>query len=394
MNRGVVSAFTCARGCICALTCAMTAFAQAEVVRSETKIAPGVVRIALVDEAAPIRAWMIKADMNTKGLRFLHHFSNDKVYDKSIVPEHAKQISAAGRYTPIAGVNGEYFGYDKGLTQRLNVSDGRLVQTGYDPNVDAWSRSRFYESPDGTFHAGDVRFEGSLTLGGTAYAVTRMNSLRADPKAGTALFTADYAWDMPGDGILVEFAEPFAYGGNAAAKYQIFNIIGKVVKGESVAWKNPRFGAIVGFGTDAAAVASATGSGSASWGFKDGERAVDVRNLVGVWLTILKDGEIVPQTDQNETSPRGYPRTCLGYDPKKNTLVLFAADGRQKGWSFHTTSAWVAERLREEGCTYGAQFDGGGSTTLWDAKDGLVNHPSDLKGTRPVASALFIVSEK
>ena len=64
------------------------------------------------------------------------------------------------------------------------------------------------------------------------------------------------------------------------------------------------------------------------------------------------------------------------------TLLLYAVDGRQSGYSNGVSEANLAAELRDQGCVWAVNLDGGGSTTmsvLLPGQDGtaLVNKPSD-----------------
>jgi exopolysaccharide biosynthesis protein len=44
-------------------------------------------------------------------------------------------------------------------------------------------------------------------------------------------------------------------------------------------------------------------------------------------------------------------------------------------------------------CTDAINLDGGGSTTMWLKNKGIVNHPSDREGERPVSDAFLIIKQ-
>ena len=83
-----------------------------------------------------------------------------------------------------------------------------------------------------------------------------------------------------------------------------------------------------------------------------------------------------------------HPRTCFCLT--QDAVMFIAIDGRSKsaeGMSLYETQKY----LLNLGCVDAINLDGGGSTTLWIKDRGVVNHPSDNTGERPVANAVLII---
>ncbi|MEN8186957.1 MAG: phosphodiester glycosidase family protein [Bacteroidota bacterium] len=82
-----------------------------------------------------------------------------------------------------------------------------------------------------------------------------------------------------------------------------------------------------------------------------------------------------------------HPRTCLC---KTEESILFVTiDGRSanaQGMNLYE----LQDFLLNIGCLDAINLDGGGSTTMWIHNKGIVNHPSDKSGERPVANILLI----
>jgi MYXO-CTERM domain-containing protein len=83
------------------------------------------------------------------------------------------------------------------------------------------------------------------------------------------------------------------------------------------------------------------------------------------------------------------PRTASGISRDGRTLYLITVDGRMKGSSGMTLPE-LAAVMRGLGVWRGLNHDGGGSTTLYVAGSGVLNHPSD-GSERVVANHLGIV---
>ena len=89
-------------------------------------------------------------------------------------------------------------------------------------------------------------------------------------------------------------------------------------------------------------------------------------------------------------------RTAVGLK-QDGTIVFYAIDGRQSGYSAGLTLAELAERMAELGCVTALNLDGGGSTTFAARKPGdsalsTLNRPSD-GDARKCANFIFLVRE-
>lgn len=97
--------------------------------------------------------------------------------------------------------------------------------------------------------------------------------------------------------------------------------------------------------------------------------------------------------DSSSFNVTRHPRTCVGKMSNGN-IVLVVADGRNEvadGLNLFE----LRQIVRWLGCDAAINFDGGGSSTLWTKKYGVVNHPSDNKvwdneGERKVANVLLL----
>ena len=85
------------------------------------------------------------------------------------------------------------------------------------------------------------------------------------------------------------------------------------------------------------------------------------------------------------------PRTCIGVN--SDFIILATIDGRSATAS-GMTLAEVQRFFERLKCTSALNLDGGGSTALWIKGEGIVNHPSDREGERPVSDIVFIKRER
>lgn len=86
---------------------------------------------------------------------------------------------------------------------------------------------------------------------------------------------------------------------------------------------------------------------------------------------------------------RRNPRTIAGITADHH-LLLVAIDGRQPDWSVGASFVEEARVMRSLGAVTAVNLDGGGSTTV-TIGDNLVNRPSDEEGERPIGDALLLL---
>jgi Phosphodiester glycosidase/FG-GAP-like repeat len=95
--------------------------------------------------------------------------------------------------------------------------------------------------------------------------------------------------------------------------------------------------------------------------------------LSGHW-TLIDDGAL----RDNDGDVGTHPRTAVGLSKDKRTLILLVVDGRnlgagRRGMTYNQLTAQMASL----GAHWALGMDGGGSTTMWMAGQGVLNFPSD-----------------
>jgi hypothetical protein len=82
------------------------------------------------------------------------------------------------------------------------------------------------------------------------------------------------------------------------------------------------------------------------------------------------------------------PRTGIGFDATKKTLIVAVVDGYQAGYSRGIRQDDFAALLHSFGTDSAMELDGGGSSTMW-LEGKIANRPPDAEGERYVANALL-----
>ena len=110
---------------------------------------------------------------------------------------------------------------------------------------------------------------------------------------------------------------------------------------------------------------------------------------------LIKDGFAVELPYYKGFSDKRHPRSVVF--EKDGKICLMVIDGRSKGNAAGMTLDEVQQYLQSmdggKGCRNAVNLDGGGSSTLWLVKEGVLNHPSDNskfdhKGERRVANSI------
>lgn len=107
---------------------------------------------------------------------------------------------------------------------------------------------------------------------------------------------------------------------------------------------------------------------------------------------LLLGGQMMPVDSVGFNTDR-HPRSCACIS-KSGKVRLITVDGRHQEASGMSIKE-LGALMRGFNCREAINLDGGGSTTMWVKKRGVVNHPSDNrvfdhKGQRKVANAIVI----
>lgn len=116
----------------------------------------------------------------------------------------------------------------------------------------------------------------------------------------------------------------------------------------------------------------------------------DITEICGGDVRILNSNKVTTEAIRWINTPSAaYSRSMVGYSQDRNHLVLCAVDGSiptSDGVSYYEG----ADVMRYLGCYDALDLDGGGSTAIWEHKNGIVNNLRD-GSERAVGNGIFFV---
>lgn len=114
-----------------------------------------------------------------------------------------------------------------------------------------------------------------------------------------------------------------------------------------------------------------------------------VLDIVSGNTMVVTHGQVVYPVSCSTNMCRKEPRTAIGMTANGRVMML-VVDGRtsvSEGFTLHRLGHW----MRDLGVVNGVNLDGGGSATMWLNGRGVVNHPTDAAGERPVSNVVVIM---
>jgi hypothetical protein len=350
---------------------------------SKKALATGVVYELITDTSYPAREYVLLYDGGVASAAL------DQVLSAPQVGTFQKTSVMAANAGAIAGVNGDLNDWPARPTHQY-VSNGMPIQTSTPPGVSLGFRQ---DKHGATINRATLKITATNVAAKTSFAVSSWN---------TGLPTTDqvvgYSW----------------YGGKYD-KPQANQCSVRLSAPGMVRWNAGKDGAGRDYTVDAVRCSTSTplpvtststvvlsskliGKGG-TWikslkvgatvhvGWSDGTPgAVDV---VSGSADILENGVIQYAANCNDDLCLKNPRTAVGITASGGVIIM-VVDGRSSG-SNGLTLYQLGKEMKALGAVNAVNLDGGGSATMWIKGMGIVNHPTDSTGERPVSNALVIL---
>jgi uncharacterized protein (TIGR03382 family) len=125
-----------------------------------------------------------------------------------------------------------------------------------------------------------------------------------------------------------------------------------------------------------------------SEGFSPRQVTMDIPDgttaLVSGFSQLVVEGQVLSQFPDRGDLADHHPRTAMGLTEDRETFILAVVDGRSQT-SAGMRGADLAELMADLGAYVAFNLDGGGSSQMWLAGEGVLNQPAD-GSPRPVAN--------
>ena len=323
-----------------------------------------------------------------------------KVTDRVTLSGMAQTLESQGKRV-VSGLNGDWYVLSTGAPTGLVVTDGIVRATGY--YNDTWAIGF---NADGTAFIARNGLSVSVSFGGQAVKLGGgINKVRklTDSAAvgGLTLLTDDFAATTqntePGvdvilspvdDGTGTYAVKPTIGRQTQYVVEQVLESTGSIPipEGKAVLTLNAKES------EEALARLRALQPGDTvtlTVSSSDQRWSQAVQALGGV-SKLVTNGQVDSGLDASRTA---WPAIGIKAD---GTVIFYAMDGKQPGYSVGATQGQVAQRLIELGCVEAICMDGGGSTTIgvtYPDQEGMqvVNKPSD-GSQRKNSTAIFLTT--
>ncbi len=346
-------------------------------------LAPGVVYEQISDSAYPVREYVLFFDGAATGT------SLDQVLSAPQVGTFQKTSVMSANAGAIAGVNGDLNDWPARPTHQY-VSNGVPIQTSTPPGISLGLRQ---DKRGATITRSALKISATDAATKTTVAVSSWNN--ADPttdqvvgyswyggrysKPGTNECSARLSspgqlrWNSGKDGTGRDYTVDSVRCSSSTP--MTVNSTSTVVLSSKLVGKGATF------------IKSLKVGGTVHVGWSDGTiGAVDV---VSGSADILDNGVIQYSSGCNDDLCQKNPRTAVGITAT-GQVILMVVDGRSPG-SYGLTLYQLGREMKALGAVNAVNLDGGGSATMWIKGMGVVNHPTDSTGERPVSNAIVIL---
>jgi hypothetical protein len=365
---------------LCVLLLAPAAHATQVVVTRE-RLAPGVVYRNINDPSIPIRMYVVAFDPGTVA-------TLDQVLSASTIGTYTKTSVMGSRAGALVAINGD-LNSSPGRPTHQYALDGELMTTGKRPGISFGHR---FDETGATIVHRPAQIEVKNHTTGVTFPASSWNAdaPTTDEIVGYTPYGGTYAapatnqcsarltapgklhWRADLDGT----QRSYTVGAVQCSSTRSLAVnAGTVVLSSKLSGLGASFikGLVVG---DRVRVGWSTGTPGAM-------------DVVSGNAHILTNGVVQYGSKCKRPKCSKNPRTSLGVTAT-GRVILLVIDGRSSGSVGFTLHQLAREMLRL-GAVDAVNLDGGGSATMWINGLGVVNHPTDSTGERPVSNAVVIL---
>ena len=346
------------------------------------RLAPGVKYKQISDTSYPIRMYVLKFRPGTKA-------TLDNVLSSNPISSAKKTSEMGAGAGALAAINGDLNDWPGRPTHQY-VANGTVMQTGDRPGFSFAYRR---DERGATIGRHPIKITASTSQPNTTVPVVSWNeeAPRTDQVVGYSWYGGK-ANHPAADQCSVRLVSPTAMRWNAnrigtGRDYTVDAVRCSSTVGMSVGSASAVALSAKLVGAGATWIKSLAVGSSVHVGWSTD--SPDAMDIVSGSALILQNGVI--QYDPGCTADlcRKNPRTAAGITAT-GKVILLVVDGRTST-SVGFTLYQLAREMKALHAVDAVNLDGGGSSTMWVKGLGVVNHPTDPTGERPVSNAIVIL---
>ena len=358
------------------------AASAAPVVVTRKHLAPGVTYKQISDSSYPIRMYVVKFRPGTRA-------TLDGLLSASPISMAKKTSDMATGVGALAAINGDLNDWPGRPTHQY-VSDGMVMQTGDRPGYSFAYRN---DERGATIGRHPLRITATSAHPTTTVPVVSWNeeAPRTDQVVGYSWYGGK-ANHPAADQCSVRLVTPTAMRWNAnrigtGRDYTVDAVRCSSTVGMSVGTANAVVLSSKLVGAGATWIKSLAVGSTLHVGWSND--SPDAMDVVSGSALIVGSGAIQYDPGCNADLCRRNPRTAVGITAR-GRVILLVVDGRSS-LSVGFTLYQLGKEMKALGAVDAVNLDGGGSATMWIKGLGVVNHPTDPSGERPVSNAIVVL---
>jgi hypothetical protein len=341
------------------------------------EVGPGVIYYKIIDSIRPLSIDVLKIDLKNKQNDVEVFIPFDTLGVGGLTASQFSKYLSKKNLNVIAGVNADFFGGYPIQAQNSTISNGELIK-GANLN-----RSLLIIDSNRIPSIDKFKFVGELLINKKIYKIDGFNNV--NPVSEVVLINSrlkNYSKEF----------HPFQYSIVLKSDLKLNEQIDFILDENNENIQNN----FLLLSKNPINQLNKTKKGSFKLYFKDNEK-LSIKSMVGGLPGLYKDSKLIHdffgiENVRSEKFIDKNPRTAVGYNSTKDTLVIVTVDGRQPNHSMGLNLYELSRLMKMLGCTDALNLDGGGSSSMV-IRDSVVNKPSDLTGERILYSMLMVLSK-